>query len=164
MYSIGELAQKASVSNRTLRYYEELGLIVPKNRGVNRYRYYDDSHVQQLTTIKLLQNSGFALKEIVAALSPIIEPSAKQTPTGQDTAKRIFAALDAQKKALITRQAELAQTIDVLSNTMKNLQECFHCTLSAALHECSSCKMGPGEVINRSLQFGNKATRNQVKN
>ncbi len=68
MFSIGQLAKKAKVSNRTIRYYEELGLLVPKFRGSNRYRYYDESHVERLGLVKMLQESGFALKEIVAAL------------------------------------------------------------------------------------------------
>jgi len=114
MYSIGQLAKKANVSNRTLRYYEELGLIVPKSRGSNRYRYYDESHMQRLGTIKMLQDSGFALKEIVAAIAPIFDPGSQITYTGQEISGKIFEALENQRALLLERQKEIAKTLEEL--------------------------------------------------
>ncbi|MBS1985176.1 MAG: MerR family transcriptional regulator [Bdellovibrionales bacterium] len=151
-YSIGQLAKKADVSNRTLRYYEELGLITPKNRGSNRYRYYDESHMQRLATIKMLQDSGFALKEIVAALSPMLDPSGNVTYAGQEIAKRIYEALAIQKAKLAERQKEIAQTVDELGRTMDQLKTCFGCKLSSSLDDCSKCERGPSEVTRLANQ------------
>jgi DNA-binding transcriptional MerR regulator len=146
MLSIGQLAKQANVSNRTLRYYEELGLIVPKTRGSNRYRYYDDTHLQRLNTIKLLQESGFALKEICAALAPVLDPSGKITYSGQEMAKQIFKALDLQRTKLLERHKEIAATIGELQVTMKSLMDCFGCKVSHSLEECAKCDIGPQDV------------------
>lgn len=145
-YSIGQLAKKATVSNRTLRYYEELGLITPKSRGSNRYRYYDESHLQRLQTIKMLQESGFALKEVVAALCPMLDPSGHVTYAGQEVAKRIYEALSVQKARILERQKETLLMVEELTNTMTHLKECFGCTLSSSLEECAKCEKGPAEV------------------
>jgi len=156
MFSIGQLAKTATVSNRTLRYYEELGLIVPRTRGENRYRYYDESHLHRLQTIKMLQDSGFALKEIVAALSPMLDPSGNVTPSGQDMAKKIFVALEAQKNRLLERQKEIAKTVEEIQKTMTALSDCFGCKVASSLEDCAQCKTGPGEVRYLGQDFVDK--------
>jgi len=156
MLSIGQLAKQANVSNRTLRYYEELGLIVPKNRGSNRYRYYDESHLQRLNTIKLLQESGFALKEICEALAPILDPSGKVTYSGQEMAKQIFKALDIQRSKLLEKQKEIGATIQELQVTMKGLMDCFGCKVSHSLEDCAKCDVGPQDVTRMARDLLNQ--------
>ncbi len=146
MMSIGQLAKQANVSNRTLRYYEELGLINPKTRGENRYRYYDESHIQRINTIKMLQEGGFALKEIVDALVPPLDPSGKITYQGQEIAKKIFQALAEQRCRLLERQRELEKTVGEIQKMMENLHQCFDCKVSAALTDCANCGKGPQEI------------------
>jgi len=153
MYSIGQIAKIAKVSNRTLRYYEELGLIAPKSRGENRYRYYDDSHLQRLNTIKMLQESGFALKEIVAALQPQLDPQGNLTYLGQEMARKIYTALEDQRNRLIDRQKEVALAVDEIARTMKQLTDCFGCKIAGTLEDCAKCEQGAGEVVHLSRQF-----------
>jgi DNA-binding transcriptional MerR regulator len=147
MYSIGQLAKSAQVSNRTLRYYEELGLISPNSRGENRYRYYDNTHLQRLNTIKMLQESGFALKEIVAALQPQLDPKGNITYMGQEMAKKIFKALDEQRTKLIARHNELALAVEEIQRTMKSLTDCFGCKIAGSLEDCARCENGAGEIV-----------------
>ncbi len=146
MYSIGQIAKMASVSNRTLRYYEELGLIAPKSRGSNKYRYYEEEHLQRLQTIKMLQEAGFALKEIVAAFAPILDPNGHVPPSGQDMARKIFQALETQRKVIIDRQQDLQQALHSLQATMSHLQQCFGCKISANINDCGQCEKGPKEI------------------
>ncbi len=147
MISIGELAKRAKVSNRTVRYYEELGLIVPRNRGSNRYRYYDDTHIERLQLIKMLQDSGFALKEILAALVPPLDPNGKVTYTGQEMAKSIGIALENQKKQLLSKIEEIQRTVTAVDRTLEELRHCFGCKRSQSLEECFNCDHGPSDVI-----------------
>ena len=157
MYSIGQLAKAANVSNRTLRYYEEMGLLTPHSRGENRYRYYDDEHLRRLQTIKMLQDSGFALKEIVGALSPILDPQGNVTYTGQEMAKKIYQALDVQRTRLLERQKEIAHSVDDLQKIMKSLIDCFGCKISANIEECARCDKGPKEVTSLGDRAGAQA-------
>lgn len=59
---IGELGRRAGVSARTLRHYEELGLL-PARRRANGYRDYDDADLRAVTEIRSLVGLGFALEE-----------------------------------------------------------------------------------------------------
>ena len=145
--SIGQLAKQASVSNRTVRYYEELGLIVPKNRGSNRYRYYDDTHLSRLNLIKMLQESGFALKEIVAALNPMLDPQGKITYTGQEMARSIHQSLQEHRERLIQKQRELIKSVAAIDSTLEELRECFACTRGHDLTQCAGCTTGPSGVV-----------------
>lgn len=147
MLSIGQLAKQANVSNRTLRYYEELGLIVPKLRGENRYRYYDESHLQRLNTIKMLQTGGFALKEIVAALAPVVSESGGCFLLGQAMARKIHDALAEQQSRLFERQKQIQETITDLNRMMDGLHGCFDCKSSHQIQDCGNCSRGPSEVV-----------------
>jgi len=152
MLSIGQLSKLAGVSNRTLRYYEELGLIEPNTRGENRYRYYDETHLQRLNTIRSLQEGGFALKEIVSALSPALEKGASN-PLGQEMARKVFEALALQRDRLIMRQKEISQTIEELQKMMKGFNDCFGCQESSHLSECANCSKGPSEIKGLGQQW-----------
>lgn len=59
---IGELAERAGTSTRTLRYYESRGLL-PARRAGNGYRTYDEDDLRLLRQIRMLQDFGFELEE-----------------------------------------------------------------------------------------------------
>lgn len=62
---IGQLARQAGVALRTLRYYEELGLIQPVRRRPGGFRYYDETALQRLERIRQLKELlGFTLEEV----------------------------------------------------------------------------------------------------
>lgn len=64
MYSIKELADLAGTSTRTLRYYDQLGLLIPARIGENGYRYYDRSNLLTLQQILFFRELDLPLKEI----------------------------------------------------------------------------------------------------
>jgi DNA-binding transcriptional MerR regulator len=74
---IGELARRAGVSTRTLRYYESRGLL-PTRRDVNGYRVYDDGDLRLVEQIRTLQDVGFGLEET----RPFVECLRAGHPTG----------------------------------------------------------------------------------
>lgn len=59
---IGELAERAGTTTRTLRYYESRGLLSAR-RAVNGYRTYDEADLRLLRQIRTLQDFGFELEE-----------------------------------------------------------------------------------------------------
>lgn len=74
LYSIGEVARKTKVSTRTLRYYEELGLIKPDTVKDNGYRYYREDTFTTVPIIKYLQFMDFSLDEIRELLEDVDYP------------------------------------------------------------------------------------------
>lgn len=64
---IDDLADRAGVSRRTVRYYVQEGLL-PAPLGVGRGRHYDRAHLERLLQVKALQEAGRSLDDIRAAL------------------------------------------------------------------------------------------------
>ncbi|MDG9674529.1 MerR family transcriptional regulator [Micromonospora sp. DH14] len=60
---IGELAERAGTSPRTLRYYEAHGL-VRAQRSTNGYRIYDEAELRVVREIRALLDVGFGLDDV----------------------------------------------------------------------------------------------------
>jgi DNA-binding transcriptional MerR regulator len=70
MLRIGAMAERTAVSERTLRYYEELGLLVPAGHSPGGSRRYSELEVARVLRIRELQQLlGFNLDEIRTVLS-----------------------------------------------------------------------------------------------
>ncbi len=69
MLSIGQFAEQAQVSARTVRYYESIGLLPKSKREENNYRTYDQKLLQQMSRIRDLQKLGFSLEDIKTILT-----------------------------------------------------------------------------------------------
>jgi DNA-binding transcriptional MerR regulator len=102
---IGELAAKAGVSVRALRYYEEQNLLASA-RSPSGQRQYPDSAVDRVRLIQQLYAAGLPSKTIVELL-PCVE-------TGESTP----ALLD----RLSTERDRIAEQIDSLVNTRDRLE------------------------------------------
>ncbi|MFJ7972443.1 MerR family transcriptional regulator [Psychrobacillus sp. NPDC096389] len=61
MYSIGNLAKLSNSTVRTLRYYDEIGLLTPSHLSEGGHRYYEEKDVIKLQYIKILKEIGFSL-------------------------------------------------------------------------------------------------------
>lgn len=72
---IGELAKKAGVTPRTIRYYENLGLLSPNEREGKGFRYYTQTELAKLQKIDCLKSLGLTLEEITAVIDLYFEDS-----------------------------------------------------------------------------------------
>ncbi len=70
---IGELAQKAGVTPRTIRYYEDLGLLGPSEREGKGFRYYTEVELARLRKIDALKGLGLSLEEIRSIIDLFFE-------------------------------------------------------------------------------------------
>ncbi|MGK4581954.1 MerR family transcriptional regulator [Kitasatospora sp. HPMI-4] len=92
---IGQLAQKAGTTTRTLRYYESRGLL-PARRSGNGYRAYGEEDLRLLRQIRLLQDFGFELEDT----RPFVEclraghPAGDSCPASLEVYRSKLAELD----------------------------------------------------------------------
>jgi len=108
MYSIKEIADLAGVTTRTLRYYNQLGILVPAEIADNGYRFYDRKNLLQLQQVMFLRELDVPLKDIQHILSrPDYLP---------------VAALEKHRAAIITQVERLRKLLDTLENTIASLQ------------------------------------------
>lgn len=93
LMQIGEVAERTCLSLRTIRYYEEVGLVVPSARSQGRFRLYTEADVRRLWLIRRLKPLGLSLdqiRELVAALD-----RAAEGDVGAEEAARLRSTLGA---------------------------------------------------------------------
>jgi DNA-binding transcriptional MerR regulator len=108
MYSTSQFADKASVSVRTLRYYDNVGLLSPSSYTEAGFRLYTDADFPRLQQILALKFLGFSLAEI------------RQYLTFEPTALR--ESLARQKVMMQEKRTQLDTIIQALDETEKMLQ------------------------------------------
>src|SRR6478735_11281239 len=67
-WSIQDIARLAGTTSRTLRHYDDIGLLPPSRIGANGYRYYDRVALVRLQRILLLRDLGLGLPAIAEVL------------------------------------------------------------------------------------------------
>lgn len=120
LYTISELSVMFDISPRTIRYYEEVGLMTSEQRDVpSRQRKYTDAERRRLKLILRGKRLGFSLQEIKEMVDLY-----ESNPTGETERKRILEYTD-QKLKEIQEQIEELETLkaDILSNREKYLKD-----------------------------------------
>ena len=67
-WRIGQVSARTGLSTRTLRYYEELGLLSPSDRLASGHRVYASEDLRRLYRVCLLRQLGLPLSEIACEL------------------------------------------------------------------------------------------------
>lgn len=107
---IGEVAYLSGLSVKTIRYYEDVGLLAPTvERSRNGYRLFQSFVLNRLAFIKRAQSLGLSLQEIQSLLALHDRGELPCPEVKQQLQKKIM-AIAAEIEALKTRQTEL-QTI-----------------------------------------------------
>lgn len=108
---IGELATKARVSTKTIRFYEDTGVLPQPEREFNGYRVYDDDSVDRLAFIRDAQSAGLRLDEI----THILEMRDQGVSTCKHTTailERHLSEVDRQLKDLQRTRQRLVEMTD----------------------------------------------------
>lgn len=120
-YTTGKFAKLANVSERTLRYYDKIGLLKPSKTESNGYRKYAKEDLRKLQKIILLKKLGFPLEEITIMLlesdTSWIE-SLKMQISLVDQKIRYFASLKDTMKKMISIVSEDEMSLE---NTVRLL-------------------------------------------
>lgn len=64
MYQIGEVAHAVGLSLRTIRHYEEVGVVPPSGRSAGGFRLYTDNDIERLRLVKHMKPLDFSLDEM----------------------------------------------------------------------------------------------------
>jgi MerR family transcriptional regulator, redox-sensitive transcriptional activator SoxR len=113
-WSISEVARQVGLSASAIRYYEQIGILLPPRR-VSGQRRYDDTVLYRLAVVRTAQDAGFTLDEIRRLFFGFIQ----STPISQrwrKIAERKMVELDAK--------IEQFQSMKSLLATLQNCCEC----------------------------------------
>lgn len=122
-YTVNKLAKLSGVSSRTLRFYDEIGLLKPAFYGDNQYRYYEEEQLLMLQQILFFRELGFPLSDIQQIISSddfnkiealnthksILQSSLERTDT---LIKTIDKTISHIRGKLIMRDAEMYDGFD----------------------------------------------------
>ena len=106
-YRIGELAAKVGLTERTIRYYEELGLLESVKRLDGGVRVYTDDDVRRLKYIGKLKMLGLTLQEMLE-----LERMYRHHRSNRSVLPRLVELLDAHLATLNDRMMELGALRD----------------------------------------------------
>jgi MerR family copper efflux transcriptional regulator len=127
---IQEVAAMLGLTTRTIRYYEELGLLEPAGRSGGDYRQYDDDDIERLRFIKgLRDDAGFSLAEIGQLLEDDAarDRNRARFRTTSDAAERraiiddALARVDRQIDSLREKMGRLSTMIDEAEGRRRHL-------------------------------------------
>lgn len=129
---IQEVATETGLTARTIRYYEEMGLLEPAARSDGSYRLYDHSDLERLRFIKSLRDdAGFSLAQVGQLLEDELarERNRERLKTTQDPAERRSLILDARDRVdrqiatLEAKAVRLATMIDEARARRRHIDE-----------------------------------------
>lgn len=113
MLSIGEFSKICKVSAKTLRYYAEIGLILPDQINPKTgYRYYSIKQLETMLLINRLKSYNFSLEEIKTIL---------ESEEPQD--EQLYQALTRKKKEFVRQAQEFERTVSQLSDDISILKQ-----------------------------------------
>jgi DNA-binding transcriptional MerR regulator len=104
---IGEVAERVGLSLRTVRYYEEQGLVQPETRTDGGFRLYTERQIDRLLLIKQMKPLGFSLEEmgeLLAARDTLGDPGASAEARREAAARTGAFAASAEERCAKLRR------------------------------------------------------------
>jgi MerR family copper efflux transcriptional regulator len=114
---IGELAEKTGLSLRTIRHYDEIGLLKASGRTEGGFRLYTPTDEARLMLIRRMKPLGFSLEQMMDLLriiDAIQSPQSPQSPRSPAEVSRLRAELHdfileaAERRATLEKQLAMA--------------------------------------------------------
>lgn len=106
-WSIAQVARMSGVTARTLRHYDDIGLLKPDHVGGNGYRYYEEPQLLRLQQILVLRELGVGLADIAEAI---------------DSEPDTLIALRRQHARLIAERDRLSRVAETVRRTIVELE------------------------------------------
>lgn len=134
LVKIGDLARLADVTTRTVRFYEDLGLIEPASRSVGGFRLYEIEQADRLKAILQLKEVGFSLDDIRA-----YRDLAKKGEVAYAVMGRLRTRITDGARQLRHRIQRLQSALIDLEQTELALNACHGCEnkpFDRACHDC----------------------------
>jgi len=131
---IGDLAKKAGTTMRTIRYYEQLGLIRPIGRTKGGFRLYEEEELRKLSLIKSLQLLDIPLAQVKAFFD-----RRQQGRSAAEIAPPIRQILQEQLTQMEQRIVQYRTMQESLRQTLEILTCCAGCPREPGPDVCSIC-------------------------
>lgn len=105
--NISEVAKLTGLTAKSIRLYEDKGLITPPSRGDNGYRQYSRVHIEELQLIARAKRVGFSLDECKALVSLAHDPQRKSAAVKEKAQEKL-----AQVKAKLLELEQIKEQLE----------------------------------------------------
>ena len=130
---IGEVARRAGVSIRAVRYYEEKELLTPDSYTSAGMRLYTTQDVTKLIFIRRFKNLGLNVKEIEMCFGKLPELRDRQQHV-----EHTLELLRMQKKKVREESTKLKQFDREIDNSLEKVNRCLKCKAEKCSEQCVS--------------------------
>lgn len=117
---IGELADRTGLSNRTIRHYDEIGLLHPSGRTEGGFRLYTDTDLARLLIIRRMKPLGFTLEQMAELLAVV---DALEAADDDADRARLRGQLDEYIRDTEERRTKLEQHLGMADEFLGILRE-----------------------------------------
>jgi DNA-binding transcriptional MerR regulator len=108
VYQIGDVAERVGLSLRTIRHYEDVGVIAQTGRTRGGYRLYTERDVDRLRKVKGMKPMGFTLGEISDVLELLDQVESSTASPRTFERLQMFAALAVERRDKLRERLALA--------------------------------------------------------
>jgi len=131
--TIGQVSQRTGISAKTIRYYEEVGLLPRPTRGENHYRRYSQADVNRLLLLRRIKLLGAPLSEAKALLASATDARCV------DAQEALLALVDERLTALDQQIAELLSLRTEIHDYRRTLESC-QTDQTTAFRDCADMR------------------------
>ena len=110
LHQIGAVAERVGLSLRTIRHYEEVGLVIPSGRSAGGFRLYTEADIARLQQVKVMKPLKFTLEETTELLELRAAVAARGATADQLARLDEFIARADQQCTKLTRQLDEARS------------------------------------------------------
>ncbi len=134
MKKIGDIAKEFGVSQRTIRFYEEKGILKPDAYTDSGYRLYSEENIKRLKVVLLLRKIGFSISEIKSFLNIDLLGN-----TPEENLNLLIGILRKKLKDTLDKIEALTHLKMDIEKALDHLENCS-CRFLPNWEECSLCK------------------------
>ncbi len=140
---IGEVAKELGITTRTIRFYEEEGLLEPV-RTSKGTRLYSEEHIRRLRVIKELRDMGIPLERIKSIMS-----IRKDSSSGDEASQKVLSTFEELEREIEEKIQLLNMVLSEINSLKPAVSQCRGCSLEPTLENCSKCYRWEPIVRNR---------------
>ncbi len=145
IYKIGEVAELLETTPRTLRFYEEQGMLMPfrSDRGT---RLYSQDDIARLRVIQHLVRLDVPLRTVHELASA--RPDSR---SGDEASHKVFELLNELRLDVERKKRECEDAQEQISAALRLVEQCFGCRNKPVFDDCKNCPVA--EQIDSSRLF-----------
>jgi MerR family Zn(II)-responsive transcriptional regulator of zntA len=139
LFQIGEVAARAGVTARTVRYYLEKGFIHPAARSPGGFYLFSPEAADTVFYIQKLKDAGLSLKDIEK-----IYQARAQGSTGDQASTQVIEYLRQEKELLEQKIRDYQRLHSEIEAAIDLARQCHGCSLRPTREACLACKVISG--------------------